>query len=225
MQLGHMLLGLVLGPWSNWPAMSYQRTSYRKRLRVVQDHIAECLDRAERGPVRVVSICAGDGRDVVGVLETHERREDVSAWLVELDPKSVEAGIAARDATNLKKQVTFVLGDATDFATFKNILRCDIVVVCGVWGHVPPEERLRLVQALGKFCKPGGFVVWSRRMDRGQFRFADVQSLFESNSFERVNESVTSDGKWAVCTHRYIGTTADVPTSGRIFNFKRKSGR
>jgi 2-polyprenyl-3-methyl-5-hydroxy-6-metoxy-1,4-benzoquinol methylase len=225
MQWGHVLLALVLGPWSNWPAMSYQRVSYRKRLQAVQDHFAASLAEAEPGPVRVVSICAGDGRDVMGVLESHARREDVNAWLVELDRKSVEAGIKRRDATGLSKLVTFLHADATDFATFKNILPCDIVMVCGVWGHVPPAERLSLVKALGKFCKPGGTVVWSRGVDRGRSRFTDIQALFEHNSFERVSESITPDDKWAICTHRYMGRPVEVPTSGRIFNFQRKSGR
>jgi hypothetical protein len=99
------------------------------------------------------------------------------------------------------------------------------VVVCGVWGHVPPDERLMFVQALAKFCKPGAAVVWSRGVDRGQARYTDIQNLFEQNSFERVRDSVTSDDKWAICTHRYVGPFNEVPAAGRIFNFHRKSGR
>ena len=225
MQLHHSLVSLLVSPWSNWPAMSYKRPAYRLRLQAVQDQIAACLDEANEGSLRVVSLCAGDGRDVMGVLESHERREDVRAWLVELDPKSVAAGIAARNDAGLGRYVIFIEGDATDFATYQGILPADIVVVCGVWGHVPPDERLMFVRALAKFCTPGASVVWSRGVDRGQARYTDIQNLFEENSFERVRDSVTSDDKWAICTHRYIGPATEVPTTGRIFNFHRKSGR
>jgi hypothetical protein len=221
----HALLALVVNPWSNWPAMSYRRASYVKRLKVVQDQFAASLTEREPGPVRVVSLCAGDGRDVMGVLESHTRRADVTAWLVELDPKSVAAGVKARDEVGLSRNVIFIQGDATDFATYKDILPSDIVLVCGVWGHVRPEEQLSLVKALGKFCKPGGTVIWSRGLKRGMERFTELQALFERNSFERVGESFTPDGKWGVCTHRYMGKPVEVPTSGRIFNFSRKAGR
>jgi SAM-dependent methyltransferase len=205
--------------------MSYLRASYRKRLDLVQDQFRTALEDADDGSVRVVSLCAGDGRDVIGVLESHERRVDVDAWLVELDRRSVQAGIKARDKADLAEQVTFLNTDATDYATYKDILPSDIVLVCGVWGHVPPDERLQLVQALGKFCKPGGVVIWSRGIGRGRARFTDLQALFEHNQFERVRESFTDDGKWAVCTHRYMGRPTVIPTTGRIFNFTRKAGR
>jgi SAM-dependent methyltransferase len=221
----HALLALVLGPWSNWPAMSYRRVAYRLRLRAVQDHFASSLDDASPRPVRVLSLCAGDGRDVMGVLESHARREDVRAWLVELDRRSVNAGIEKRNRLGLGRQVEFVHADATDFATYKNIVPCDVVLVCGVWGHVRPEDRLRLVQALAAFCKPGGVVIWSRGLKRGQRRFTELQALFERNSFERVRESITSDNKWGVSTHRYVGQPIQVPATGRIFNFERKAGR
>ena len=57
-----------------------------RRLRLVRRHVAEALDTAAPGPVRVLSLCAGEGRDLLGVLPGHPRREDVTATLVELEP-------------------------------------------------------------------------------------------------------------------------------------------
>jgi hypothetical protein len=42
----------------------------------------------------VISLCAGQGRDLLGVLADHPRREDVRARLVELDaPCGPRAGL------------------------------------------------------------------------------------------------------------------------------------
>jgi hypothetical protein len=205
--------------------MSYQRVGYRKRLAAVQEHFAKCLDEAPAGPVRVVSICAGDGRDVMGVLATHPRRDDVKAWLVELDAASVAAGREKRTAAGLTDIVTFVHGDATDFATYWNILPCDVVLVCGVLGHVRPDEREMLVEKLAAFCKPGGYVIWTRGVKRGMARYRAFQDLFESRSFERAHESLTADGHWGVSTYRYVGPEVAAPTKGRVFHFERKAGR
>ena len=42
-------------------------SSLSGRLRRVQDHLWDELD-SRPGPLRVVSVCAGDARDVIGVL-------------------------------------------------------------------------------------------------------------------------------------------------------------
>ena len=41
-----------------------RRSTLSARLRLVQAHLAEALDHAPAGPVRLVSLCAGQGRDV-----------------------------------------------------------------------------------------------------------------------------------------------------------------
>ena len=58
------------------------------RLRCVQRHLSRAIDQAAAGPVRLVSLCAGQGHDVAGVLPAHARRDDVTAVLVEADPRN-----------------------------------------------------------------------------------------------------------------------------------------
>lgn len=41
------------------------------RLRSVQRHLADAIDQAPPGRVSLVSLCAGQGRDVIGVLPRH----------------------------------------------------------------------------------------------------------------------------------------------------------
>ena len=82
------LVGLALG------ALARGRTRTRRprlslRLRHRPVHGARRARRgaaARQGPIRVVSLCAGQGRDVIDVVATHPRGRSVSALLVELDP-------------------------------------------------------------------------------------------------------------------------------------------
>src|SRR3970282_1610114 len=92
MQLRQWIRRAGRDTWRGWPGRAYERPSYRLRLAAVQQHFAACLGAAPAGPLRIVSMCAGDGRDVVEVVASHPRREDVTAWLVELNGKSVAAG-------------------------------------------------------------------------------------------------------------------------------------
>jgi hypothetical protein len=39
-----------------------------QRLHAVQQQVRDALDRAAPGPIGVISVCAGQGRDLLGVL-------------------------------------------------------------------------------------------------------------------------------------------------------------
>jgi hypothetical protein len=63
-----------------------------QRLLIVQRLIRDFLDSRAGDEVRVVSICSGQGRDILGVLADHPGRRSVNGRLVELDPtNTVEA--------------------------------------------------------------------------------------------------------------------------------------
>src|ERR1700761_2848223 len=72
-----------------------------RRGKLVQGHLRAELDRAPAGDVRLISLCAGQGRDVIGVLTGHPRRDDVRARLVELDERNVALARQAAQAAGL----------------------------------------------------------------------------------------------------------------------------
>src|SRR5687768_13388422 len=148
MKLRQRLRRINSRSWTGWPAEAYAQLQYQQRLQTVQEHLRGVLDDAPVGPLRLISMCAGDGRDVIGTVRAHERRGDVSAWLVELDRQSVAAGIQEAAVAGLEGAVNFINADATDYATYQGVAPADIVLACGVWGHVPALERESLASAL-----------------------------------------------------------------------------
>ncbi len=210
--------------WNLWPDSAYKKQPYQHRLSTVQEHLAKCLDAAPVGSLRIISICAGDGRDVIGVLESHRRRSDVSACLLEQNPQSVAAGVCRSTTAGLENTVAFLNVDATAYATYKNLAPADIVLLCGVWGHVPADERGQLVQAVASLCNPGGTVIWTRGVAKGMIRLRQIQIHFAAPAWDQVRLSLTRDNNWAVVTHRYCGPTGKLPASGRIFNFRAGAG-
>ncbi|HEX2474645.1 MAG TPA: class I SAM-dependent methyltransferase family protein [Lacipirellulaceae bacterium] len=225
MKLRQRLRRIRSRSWTGWPTEAYAENRYQQRLEAVQQHLIDCLDNAPRGPIRLISICAGDGRDVIGVLPSHERRNDLSAWLVELDCQSVAAGIRDAAVAGLQNSVRFFNRDATEYATYQGIAPADIVFACGVWGHVPAHERASLAEALAGLCKPRGTVTWTRGISNGTARLGEIEALFVRPTWERLRITRTDDKKWAVATYRCDGQSRLLPRTGRIFNFERHAGR
>ncbi|HEY8134839.1 MAG TPA: hypothetical protein VIF08_02280, partial [Candidatus Limnocylindrales bacterium] len=84
--------------WTAWHTDYDADTPLRRRLEIVQRHIVDALASIERSPVRVISMCAGEARDLRGALARVERR-DLVGRLVELDPGL--AGNARRGLSEL----------------------------------------------------------------------------------------------------------------------------
>src|SRR5215467_8393117 len=94
--------------WHEWhQAYDVPGSPLAARLAAVQGILRDALDAAPPGHIQVVSMCAGQGRDILGVLADHPRRGDVGGRLVELDPVLVEQ---ARD--HAPATVEVVCGDA-----------------------------------------------------------------------------------------------------------------
>jgi hypothetical protein len=66
--------------WAQWH-VDYDNpgSALARRLRVVQELLDRALDAASPGPVRLLSLCAGQARDVLGVVLGHPRRDNVRA--------------------------------------------------------------------------------------------------------------------------------------------------
>jgi hypothetical protein len=154
------------------------------RLRCVQAHLADAIDRAPRGRISVVSLCAGQGRDVIGVLPDHPRRDDVHAVLVESDERI--AGPARRAAeTRGLAQVEVRLADAGLAAGFADALPADVLLLCGIFGNVSDRDIERTAQAAPALCHPGATVIWTRNR-RPPDLTPQVRAWFTRSGFEEV---------------------------------------
>lgn len=205
--------------WGHWPSKAYQEKKFQFRLAGVQQHLAEAITSCPNAAVRVTSLCAGDGRDVIGTLATHPRCGNVRATLFELNPISIANGRAQIEATGLTHVVKFVAGDATRYDSYRKVGRADILLVCGVWGHVPPHERDEMMRAIRGLVQPGGIVIWTRGAAKGAARLEEIKTLFDPPDWKEVRFDITPDGKFAVASYRLVGPGVELPPTGAIFNF------
>jgi hypothetical protein len=146
--------------WVAWHEQYRKGSPLTMRLAVVQDLIRAALDACAPGPIRIISMCAGDGRDLLGVLSDHPRRADVQARLVELDPVLAERGRI--EAESVSSALEFVHGDAAMTSAYLGAVPADIVLVCGVFGNISDDDVRRTIEYLPTLCATGAAVIWTR---------------------------------------------------------------
>lgn len=189
-----------------------------RRLEVVQAQLRLALDAAPPGPLTVVSLCAGEGRDLLEVLPAHPRRDDVRARLVELDPRSTAAAAEAIRVAGLTG-VEVVEGDAAVTDQYQGLVPADVVLACGVFGNIVDADIERTVETCRQLSKTGGTVIWTRHRGAPD-RVPAICGWFRERGFERVFVSDREVG-FGVGVHRFGGVPEPLVLGQRMFTFAR----
>ena len=129
-------------------------SSLYRRLQVVLDLLGDALDALPAGPVRVVSLCAGQGADVLTVAEQHPRGRDLVGRLVELDPRNVAAARDRISAAGLDG-IEVVEADASVSDAYAGAVPADLVVACGIFGNISLDDIERTIRFLPSLSAPG----------------------------------------------------------------------
>lgn len=211
------MLAMSRNDWFAWHS-SYDDPGsvLARRGAMVRGRLAEALDGCPPGRVRVVSMCAGQGHDILGVLAHHPRAGDVVARLVESDPRNVAM---ARQGAAPYAGVEVIEADAGSTDAYAGAVPADIVLACGVFGNIPDDDIRRTVAALPSLCAPGAVVIWTRH------RMAPdvtplVRDWFRSAGFTEEAFDLSDDMFMAVGSHRLTGKTLPFQAGQRLFRFR-----
>jgi hypothetical protein len=207
--------------WYDWHA-DYDRPGSGLALRLswVQDQIRVALDAARPGALRVISLCAGQGRDLLGVLATHPRRSDVTARLVELDPRNTEVARGLAASAGLSG-VEVVTGDASLASQYAELAPADLVIACGLFGNMSDADIEATIGYCTQLCAAGGTVIWTRgrRMrEGGRDLVPQVCAWFEERDFERQWVS-HPDFPQCCGAHVFRGAPAPLDHDAVMFTF------
>jgi hypothetical protein len=184
---------------------------------VVRGHIRDALDRRP-GPVRALSLCAGDGRDLLGVLAEREDAARVRAVLVEVHPAITDRARAA--AAEVAAQVDVRTADAGDTDAWADAVPADLVLLVGIMGNISDDDLARTIAAAPALCAPGATLVWTRGRRRGD-RNDEVRARLAAAGFvELAYDVLDEDSLPAVGAARHDGPPPALPR-GRLFTFRR----
>jgi hypothetical protein len=208
--------------WEKWHAPYEDPASNLSlRLRTVQAKVRQGLDAVppdHTGPIRVVSLCAGQGRDVIDVVAAHPRRDQVSALLVELDPALVAFARARADAAGVGDVVRIVEGDASSSRWYAEQVPADLVLVCGIFGNISAGDITATIEALPSFCGPAAHVVWTRHR-RPPDATPAIRSCFATAGFTELAFEAPEGTVMTVGHHRFDGVTAPFDPDRCLFDF------
>jgi putative methyltransferase len=205
--------------WLSWHG-SYAdpKSPLSERLRVIKRQIGVFLEARGGADVQVLSVCAGDGRDLLETLADC-RQAHVRARLLELDPILVERARATAERLGLA-DIEVVCADAALTNFYAGAIPADLILLCGVFGNIADQDVLRTIDALPALCSSNGLVVWTRHR-----RDPDLTPLIRrwlaARDFEEKAFLSPGANKWSVGIHQFRGQTSPLRGDQRLFTFVR----
>ena len=205
--------------WVEWhDAYASPGSGLGDRLAAVRVQIDRRLDATAPDPVRVVSACAGDGRDLLGVLAGRSDADRVTALLVESD---MGLAASAREAAKaLAARVDVRQADAAQSDMYAGAVPSDLVLLCGIFGNISDTDVRATVDAAPQLCAPGAEVVWTRHRNDPDLT-PSIRGWFADAGFEEVAFVAPDSDKWSVGVHRLVADPRPLEPGRLWFTFLR----
>jgi hypothetical protein len=204
--------------WHAWHRDYDGDTPLSRRLATVQAAIRSAIASSTQGSYRVLSMCAGDGRDIFGALEEHPGAARVTGRLVELDR---DLATAARDrAAALGLDFEVVTADAGSTHAYSGSVPADLVLACGVFGNISDVDVERTIRTLPMLVADGGVVIWTRTR-RAPDLTPQVRSWFLDAGFAELSFTSVPDSLASVGVHKLVGSLIPFEPGRRLFTFIR----
>jgi hypothetical protein len=140
------------------------------RLRQAQGYIRQALDDLQ-GPVTVLSLCAGDGRDVLEVLASRDDSSRVCTTLIELHPFLAQRARTFAAQAGLRC-VTVRREDAGNTAAYAGSVPADLVIMMGIFGNISDDDVHRTIETAPQLCRRGATLLWSRSVNGKDHNFS-----------------------------------------------------
>jgi hypothetical protein len=200
--------------WVDWHAAYDDPDSpLSRRLALVQRHVADALDTMPAGPIRVISMCPGEGRDLQGIVERHPRGADLTGRLVELDPE-----LARRARAALPDRIEVARGDASTTSAYVGAVPADLVLVCGVFGNIVEADIGRIIRTLPSLCAPGATIIWTRHR-RPPDGTVVARQAFRDTGFDEVAFEAPDDFLFGVGVNRLVAQPTPFEAGVEMFRF------
>lgn len=204
--------------WLDWHAPYADPTSpLSRRLAIVQQQLRQALPAVLERPLMVVSICAGQGHDLLGVLAEYPHADNVHARLVELDERNVQTARAHVAALALK-HVEVIQGDAASLSAYEGAVPADIVLACGVFGNISDADIYRAIDALPQLCAHDATVIWTRSR-RPPDATPDIRHYLTGHAFAEGAFIAPGDVQFSVGVNYFTGTPAPLQPDQHMFTF------
>jgi hypothetical protein len=140
--------------------------------------------------------------------------------LVELDDTLAQNARDAAAAAGLSG-VRVLAGDASLSDTYDGIAPAEIVLACGIFGNISPDDIRNTAASLPMLCAPAATVLWTRYGKPGDDLAPDIARWFDDAGFDLLELHAADEYAFRVGSQRLRVPPRPLERGLRFFTFTR----
>ena len=186
-------------------------TPYKRTL-IVKKLISDYL--INKNNITILSICAGQGRDVLTSLN-----EDTHAYLIDIDKDCIEYAQSYINKNDLHN-VFVIEADASLISTYidNNIPKADLILICGVFGHLSLKDINLTIKSLKQLIKPEGSVIWTKHKFDNDIT-KEIRNAFDLTGYKEETFISPKEEIFSVGMHKLINDTTKPIYDLKMFDY------
>lgn len=190
--------------WYDWHQQyTDQSSALRRRLAIIQEEIRRTLPLQLDRSFSMLSICAGQGDDLIPVLEGYSFSHRIRARFVEAEPRNI-ASLRRNAYLADLHHLEVVQADASYPKVYDGMIPADLILLCGVFGNISDLDIQDTISSLQQLCRTGSRVIWTRSR-RSPNIVPTIRQWFQDSEFQEITFAAPEDALFTVGTHEFRG--------------------
>lgn len=165
----------------------------------------------------VISMCAGDGFDVISELASRPDRVR-KALLVECDPALATTSRSLAADAGLSGTVTTRCADAADTSNYRGYVPADLLLACGLFGNITDADVFTTITHLPELIAHNAVVIWTRTRRPPDLTPA-IREHFGAVGFTELTFVAPPDVLFSVGAVRFGGVPQPFVPARHLFTF------
>lgn len=207
--------------WTEWHENAYNNTNSLayQRTEIVKNLINKYLYEINKNVV-IVSIGAGQGRDILSVLKERKDNNRIFTYLIDTDMECLDYAKNYAEKNNIiNVNVVNIDGSLTE--NYKDIPKADLIIFCGMMNQKNTEEVKSLANNMKFLCNEDAQIIWSRHGYDEDYS-TSFRNVFNENFYKELDFYISHKEPFFVCRNIITSNllNVEIEKNVKIFIFE-----
>ena len=147
--------------WNDWHSIYDDKESAPYKRSIITQELVNNYLNIHKKNIIILSICSGQARDILPAIAGREDKDRITTYLLDIDKDCLEYAQEYARIHDIPNVHT-INKDASLKESYDDIPKADLIVICGLFGHLVPEDIAATALFLQTLIEDNATVIWSR---------------------------------------------------------------
>ena len=171
--------------WNDWHIIYDDKESAPYKRSIITQELVNNYLNIHKKNIIILSICSGQARDILPAIAGREDKDRITTYLLDIDKDCLEYAQEYARIHDIPNVHT-INKDASLKESYDDIPKVDLIVICGLFGHLVPEDIATTALFLQTLIEDNATVIWSRNKFFNDHS-DNIRNIFNQLSYKEID--------------------------------------